>query len=406
MVSEVVISSLFEKRLSKLNLEDKLSPTKQILLSLPTLGEGEVDEEGEGTTKEKMGERSLATHSSSSSLLWCSSYGPKPSFDSESSFCSFASASSSTLKASSSTIENKDNDEEGTTKILWWQTNGTTVMLGWVIPLSVLSILLLLIPFGSPTDPNMLRHVPWLVIYAFSLPLLYSSFINEKILFHFKISHSKTFVRLYPLICGTLTFSTSILSGEFIGFPVKFSLCYFFGSVFFVSAILYGAMAIRARKQKKERKFNKIIMAIFSVGALFVGWTIATIVLKYFNTSGILVQSSIVSLLSIWKCICMEMLKIGSKMTKKTGERYELIMVAMSCCFVHWFWTLFTDIAFAAVESVWTFVIYLVIDSGTGLWFILQTSETFITADFSKWEPIPPNNKEPLDNNDTSFEQR
>ena len=45
------------------------------------------------------------------------------------------------------------------------------------------------------------------------------------------------------------------------------------------------------------------------------------------------------------------------------------------CVSVQWFWIVFSNVAFAAVESTVTFVVYLVIDMGTAGWFMWQCSD-------------------------------
>ena len=388
MIAEVVVSSIFEKKMSKLKLEEKILeekiPVKQksalhprekpTTLSDIVIEEGENENDADRTSDSTI--RSMPEKTGSSTLLWSSSYGPKPSFH-------------------DGTSESNEGDSPVDNNVVWWQKHGTTVLFLGLLPLSVLSLLLLAIPFGESEDPKTMNHITWLFLYDFCLPVGYSAYINYVIIHHTHISHSG-FVYVFPLLSGSLTFCMVCLSGYYYGFPVKYSLCYFFGSVCLVTGVLYGAMAMRARTQRKEKKLFRIIVAICTIVSLGLGWTFATIVLKLFNGSSVFLQSVIVSALSIWKFICMQGIKIASKMVDYSGQKYELLFVALSSIFVHWFWTIFTDIAFASVESVWTFIIYLVVDMGTGLLFILQTSETFLTADFRNWEPYVENDSGPF----------
>jgi len=139
-----------------------------------------------------------------------------------------------------------------------------------------------------------------------------------------KITHGKT-MRLFPLICGLFTFFVVYISAATWGFPVKFSLCYFFFIACVIVLTMYGGMALKARSQGKFSKYHKILMACMLCVCLLVGWTFATLVLRTFNKSSVVVQSLIVSGLGIWKCIVMQFIKICSKMVKHSGERYAAI---------------------------------------------------------------------------------
>ena len=64
-------------------------------------------------------------------------------------------------------------------------------------------------------------------------------------------------------------------------------------------------------------------------------------------------------------------------MAKQHGEKYEVMLVSFWAISVHWFWTLFTNLAFAAVESWLTFVAYLVIDLTAAFAFMYQCSDHY-----------------------------
>ena len=119
---------------------------------------------------------------------------------------------------------------------------------------------------------------------------------------------------------------------------------------------------------------KKLWVMIFAL-TLFIGWSLATFTLKIFNKMDIGLQTLVMASLGTWKAAIFELVKFYSLSTEWHGEKYEVMLVATVCVMVHWFWTLFTTLAFAAVESWWTFVTYIAIDMGVALLFVYRTAD-------------------------------
>lgn len=158
MITEAVVSSVFDKQLSKMHV----------------VRGGKEEERASGKR---------------SALLWSSSYGPSHSWASESEALPPPPPSTSTSTISTtSTLEHgklsrfaqscmkrflsmgEDLDDD----TRWWQEHGTKTVLVTLAPLTSLSLILLLFDFGSPNDQDMLSHIGWLAVYDFFIPLSYS----------------------------------------------------------------------------------------------------------------------------------------------------------------------------------------------------------------------------------------
>ena len=323
LISEAVITSLFEKK-----LED--SGNKHTLNKKP------------------------------STLLWASSYGP--THQNSSGFLELT-------ETNAITVEVGDNDADPKTK--WWWKYGTIVLAVCTIPLQVLSLLLLFIDYG---DPHSVSYM-WMLVYNLILPLAYAAFFHISFVTSLGIKVNKYVMFAFPVASSLATFTSTWMRGEGGGWPVNLSIVNFFASFCFVGCLCYSICGFLGRKKDSERNWSLLLAVLFII-ALFCGWSFACLTLRYFNSSTIFMQSVIVSLLGIWKTIVIQFIKAMTRKTNLLGKQFELLWVAFACVFVHWFWTAFTNIAFAAVESWWTFGIYLVVDilcAGTHL---LACSET------------------------------
>ncbi len=250
-------------------------------------------------------------------------------------------------------------------------------------PLSIATfIMMLLVDFGKPTDKGYL----YASIFSFLLPVLYVYVMDRFLTSVLHISSKNSRSVGMSATAGVGVFAMHFASGETWGYPAPLSLVCFFTVAVTVEIVWWIAMFFRAKNQGKGEKSMKILMVLGFGIFLIMGWSFATVTMMVFNKSGVVVQSLIVCGLAIWKAIMTQIVKLFSLLTHLHGERFEVLDVVVGSITVHWFWTLFTDIAFAAVESWWTYVVYLVVDFGGALIFLYQSTEMYQNA---KWVKVP-----------------
>ncbi|GMH55323.1 hypothetical protein TL16_g03662 [Triparma laevis f. inornata] len=252
-------------------------------------------------------------------------------------------------------------------------------------PLSVVCLLIALIPFGDPAD-GFSKNLSFGIVFTLFLPLVYSSNLDWFITHNMKIKFTWRRNIGFAGITCVLTFLLNLIMGLNGKYPLEYSFVYFFVVVCTVLLIWALFSFWESKKRKKEkRNFKSRWVFIFTV-FLLLGWGFAALTMKYFNNANMFVQTFIMSALAVWKCTVAQSIKLYSLMTKQHGEKYELMLVSFVCISIHWFWTLFTNLAFAAVESWLTFTVYLLLDIIAASVFIYQCSDHYQTRQLKRSE--------------------
>jgi len=81
------------------------------------------------------------------------------------------------------------------------------------------------------------------------------------------------------------------------------------------------------------------------------------------------------------------MVKYLSLLVSQHGERFECLDVASITVCVHWFWTLFSNLAFAQVEEWWTMCLYLFLDLLSTMSFLVLCTERFAGLELVRLPP-------------------
>jgi hypothetical protein len=293
---------------------------------------------------------------------------------------------------------------------------GWKILFGLWVPGSTFVILLSLVPLGDPND-GVDRNATYVIIYFGILPMMYTFLILEA--WHFKIEaftevFSKERQRWttaahlgFAFVVGCCSSSVCFsLAKTSLGFPLKYSFLYSFLVIFVMFTGLYSGRALRAWHQADMLKLAKFGFMLLTIVCLAIGWTFAALAMRFFNSSGVVVQTSIIVGIAIWRgLVSSKYIRKAFSATHLHGAKFDLMIVAWTCVSVQWFWTLFTDIAFASVESPLSFVAYFAVDVFSALVYVFKCSQfyqrTIWKRSEDEWFPRP--HKIPTEHIDRDF---
>ena len=246
-----------------------------------------------------------------------------------------------------------------------------------MIPGSVLVLLISLIPFNPPSlgvDGNLVYQF----IFNAFLPFTYTFTIEVLFCKWFKAKLRPCRLWGQCLFSAALNFTITYLAAKGFGYPLRLSLICFFSTCVFTNSIVFYFSFKRAKDQGKEGKSFKMKWAIFMSISLLIGWLFAVYALQVFKDANPWLQSLIVAGIAVWKTAVTAVVKYISLLVSKHGDRFECLDIAFICVAVHWFWTLYSNVAFCQVEEWWTMALYIILDLVSALGFLLLCTDRFL----------------------------
>ena len=225
-----------------------------------------------------------------------------------------------------------------------------------------------------------------MVVFNFFIPCMYCFgclYLQHTILeLSYKSFFSVPGNVLQPLLCGLLTFGLTFCVSHFTGtFPIRFCFLYVFGVLVVTSLLFYGRKTHSKSKSSdnsniRTQQLFKLKMSIAAVVLLLVGWSFAVMFLQVFNAVSPLYQALILCAISVWKALLGYYLKIVCGYAHaKRGITFDVHKIALCVSSVSWFWTVFTNIAFAGVTENSVFGAYFVVELVVALEAVRNSSE-------------------------------
>ena len=245
-----------------------------------------------------------------------------------------------------------------------------------MIPGSLFVLILSLIPYSSPSS-GVNGNLLYQSIFNGFLPFIYTFSIEFMFCRWFHAKHRNYRLWGQSIISSTITFSVTYAVAKKFGYPVRLSLIYFFSTCVLCNSVFFYFSMRRARQQGKEGKVFKMKWSIVMSVSLLIGWLFAVYALQVFKNANPWLQSLIAAALAVWKSLITATVKYISLLVSKHGDRFECLDIAMICAAVHWFWTLYSNVAFCQVEEWWTMALYILLDLASALGFLLVCTDRF-----------------------------
>jgi hypothetical protein len=109
-------------------------------------------------------------------------------------------------------------------------------------------------------------------------------------------------------------------------------------TIFDLSSNFHLFKGIRAYQQNKKEKLFKIAFAMSGLISLGIGIMVASAAMRYFNQSGVWVQTAIIAGIAIWRtAIVTNFLKIAFAASEKHGQKFDVMVVAFCIQFGKFF---------------------------------------------------------------------